>query len=61
LDVAGREELEKHHLFEILNNEKITPAFIKLSKSSYTDALLTDIKREDGEGFNHPAEQKDYI
>jgi hypothetical protein len=61
LDVAGREELEKHHLFEILNNEKITPAFIKLSKSSYTDALLTDIKGDDGEGFNNPAEQKEYI
>jgi hypothetical protein len=48
LDVAGREELEKHHLFEILNNEKITPAFIKLAKASYSDALLTDIKRENG-------------
>jgi hypothetical protein len=61
LDIAGREELEKHHLFEILNNEKITPAFIKLAKASYSDALLTDIKRENGEDFDYPGEQKEYI
>jgi hypothetical protein len=61
VDNACRDELEKHHLFEILNYEKITPAFIKLSKSSYTDALLSDIKGIDGGEFNSLSEQKEYI
>jgi hypothetical protein len=54
----GREELEKHHLFEILNNEKITPAFLKLSKSTSIEAMLTDIKSDD---FESLSKQKEYI
>jgi hypothetical protein len=56
-----RVELEKHHLFEVLNNEKITPAFVKLAKSNYVEASLNDIVDEHGLDFNSNLERKKYI
>jgi hypothetical protein len=56
-----RAELEKHHLFEILNNEKITPVFLKLAKSTNSGAQMADICRDTGEPFEHDSERKAYI
>jgi hypothetical protein len=60
IDLHMRSELEKHHLFDILNNERISPVFLKLAKSNNAGAQMTDIRRDNGEAFERENDRKNY-
>ena len=47
-----RSELCKLKNFERLNNEKITPYFLKMARSSKIDVSLDDLKNEQGTNFD---------
>jgi hypothetical protein len=47
--------------FERLNDEKITPYFMSLAKQSCTDALLSDIRNNNGGDFIDCSEREKYI
>ena len=49
IETELRTELNKIKNFERLNNEKITPYFLKIAKSSKQDACLCDIKDNNGQ------------
>jgi len=61
IDQKLRHELEKNPNFELLNNERITPYFIQLSKGSKSEAKMSDITMNDGTPFLTPASQKQFI
>jgi hypothetical protein len=56
-----RSKLEGSKNFEILNNEKITPNFINLSKGSKSEASLSDLKNENGIDFVSEEDRKEYV
>jgi hypothetical protein len=61
VDGELREELNQHRNFEKLNDEKITPYFMSLAKQSCADALLSDIRNDNGTDFISSAERENYI
>jgi len=54
-------ELERYSIFDIVANEKITPAFLKLAKTGRSDASLTEVKNDDGVEFANDADRNRYI
>ena len=54
-------ELIKIKNFERLNNEKITPYFLKIAKSSQPDESLDDLKDENGQDFKLSENRHDHI
>jgi len=60
-DQKMKNEIEKHRLFEHLNNEKITPYFVKLAKCNKKEAKLSDIVDDQNVAFSSESEQKKYI
>ena len=54
-------EVEKSPLYEFINNEKITPEFLKLAKATRAESRLADIKKADGSDFVSHAERNEYI
>ncbi len=54
-------KLEGLKNFEILNDEKITPNFIYLSKGAKSKASLMELKKEDGQNFQNENERKAYV
>ena len=56
-----KQELKHMKIFDRLNNEKITPHFMALTKNSKCEKSLTDIRKEDGTNFTTEAEQNNYI
>jgi hypothetical protein len=56
-----RSKLEGSKIFEILNNEKITPTFINLCKGSKSEASLSDLKNENGLDFRSEEDTKEYV
>jgi hypothetical protein len=60
-DRKMRSKLEGSKNFEILNNEKITPNFINLSKGSKSEASLSDLKNENGLDFGSEEDRKEYV
>ena len=54
-------ELEKSHVFDCLNNEKMTPRFLQIAKTSGSDASLADIVKDDMSGFESEKLRVDYI
>ena len=54
-------ELEKYSLFEHLNQEKVTPYFLKLAQVSQKSNKLTDVTKPDGTPFDSLNDQRDYI
>jgi len=60
-DMKMRSKLEGSKNFEILNDEKITPNFINLSKGAKSEASLMDLKKEDGQNFKDDKERKEYV
>jgi hypothetical protein len=60
-DMKMRSKLEGSKNFEILNDEKITPNFINLSKGAKSEASLMDLKKEDGQNFKNENERKAYV
>jgi hypothetical protein len=60
-DRKMRSKLEGSKNFEILNNEKITPNFINLSKGSKSEASLSDLKNENGTDFLSDEDRKEYV
>ena len=54
-------DLQRYAIFEHLNKEKITPAFLKLEKMSKSDADLSEICKEDGTQFSSTTERNEYI
>jgi hypothetical protein len=44
-----------------LNDEKITPYFMSLAKQNTTDALLSDIRNDNGNDFISCSERERYI
>jgi len=54
-------ELKKFSLFEFLNEEKITPAFLKLARTGNADKDLSLIVDGTGTPFNTPEERNAYI
>jgi exonuclease III len=61
LDEDAKRELEHFSMFEILNLEKMTPAFLNIAKQSKSSARLADIRKDNGEDFTSLAELKNYI
>ncbi len=61
VDSELREELSLHRNFEKLNDEIITPYFMSLAKQSCADALLSDIRNENGTDFISSTERENYI
>jgi hypothetical protein len=60
-DRKMRSKLEGSKNFEILNNEKITPNFINLSKGSKSEACLSDLKNSNGQDFACEDDMKNYV
>ncbi len=60
-DLEMKARLEKHSQFDILNNEKITPYFLQLAKSSFNDAQLSDIRDDNNIVFGTVEDQRSYI
>ena len=61
IETELRTELNKIKNFERLNNEKITPYFLKIAKSSKQDACLSDIKDNNGQHFGSDEERSKHI
>jgi exonuclease III len=61
LDEEARRELEHFSMFEILNMEKMTPAFLNIAKQTKSSAKLADICNDAGEKFDSDTELKNYI
>jgi spore coat protein CotF len=45
-DAEMKEEIEKFRHFDTINNEKITPEFLKLAKSANSEFTLRDIEKD---------------
>ncbi len=56
-----REEILKMKHFESLNNEKITPYFLRLAKRPQNSENLSDINNDDGTPFDSREERSSYI
>jgi hypothetical protein len=57
-----RSEISNYKIFERLNQEKITPYFMKLAKADNTSSVGTDkICNDNGDAFASPTEQENYI
>jgi hypothetical protein len=50
-DAEMSQELEKFRHYELVNNEKITPEFLKLAKISNNDHSLKEIRDDKGNPF----------
>jgi hypothetical protein len=61
LDLEMRAELEQFRHYDILNNEKITPKFLTLSKIKKKPSSLDSIRRDDGSVFATKQEQEEFI
>ena len=61
IDLEMRHELSKIQGFENLNNEKITPFFLKMARANKSEAKMSDIKSNDGTAFESPTEMKNYV
>jgi hypothetical protein len=60
-DTIMRSEVSKHSLFDILNNEKITPHFVNMSKIGKNIDSLAVIKDDNGNDFFNDACRHRYI
>jgi hypothetical protein len=60
VDARLRVEIEKNSKFEILNNQKITPHFVWLSRSTLDSASISGVRKSDGSNFQSEAEQVEY-
>ena len=56
-----KDELLHFKRFECLNNEKITPYFLKLAKNTKNESTLREVLREDGTDFTDDKERSDFI
>jgi hypothetical protein len=56
-----RDRLENSNLFEVLNNEKMTPMFLKLAKIKSNTGSLADICDDNGIPFPTPALRQKHI
>ena len=56
-----RSELCKLKNFERLNNEKITPYFLKMARSSKIDVSLDDLKNEQGTNFDSEENMHEHV
>ena len=56
-----RAKMETSKNFEILNNEKITPNFVNLSKGSKSEASLSDLRDDNDLPFESEAQMKSYV
>ena len=61
LESELRTELCKMKNFERLNNEKITPYFLKMARSSKRDECLEDLRDDGGVPFVSEAARSEYI
>jgi hypothetical protein len=56
-----RDRLTNSNLFDILNNEKMTPMFLKLAKISTNQGSLSEIKDDNGVAFSDSEKREKYI
>jgi hypothetical protein len=61
VDGELRDELSLHRNFEKLNDEKITPYFMSLARQPNSDALLSDIRNDNGADFISSNDRETYI
>ena len=61
IDQEVRIAVEKSPLFDHINNEKMSPLFLKLAKSCNSEYRLNDIVGSDGVIFNCEADRNEYI
>ena len=61
IEAELRTELLKIKNFERLNNEKITPVFLKIAKSSQSDDSLDSLLNEQSQPFNSKDDQNEHI
>ena len=60
-DCKLRSKLENTRNFELINNEKLTPNFLNLSKGSKAEASLSDLKDDLGREFESENDMKTYV
>ena len=60
-DAELRSELLKIKNFERLNNEKITPSFLKIAKSSQLEDNLDILRNEQNQTFTSKEDQNEHI
>jgi Reverse transcriptase (RNA-dependent DNA polymerase) len=56
-----RSRLQSSNLYEHLNDEKMTPHFLKLAKVCKRESSLDEIKRDDGTDFANNMDRREYI
>ena len=56
-----KRELAQMKTFDRLNNEKVTPHFMTLTKNNKNESSLLDIHKDDGSPFDSTTEQHTYI
>jgi hypothetical protein len=56
-----RDRLECSNLFDVLNNEKMTPSFLKLAKIQKNTGTLADVKNDNGDHFLSAELRKKFI
>ena len=60
-DIELKEELASEKGFERLNEEKITPYFLKLAKTPAGSESLTEIKNDDGTEFDNNEDRENHV
>jgi Reverse transcriptase (RNA-dependent DNA polymerase) len=60
-DLEAKSELENFSTFEILNSEKMSPAFSATAKGTRSAAKISDIKDDNGNAFDDENDLKNYI
>jgi exonuclease III len=61
IDNEAKNELENYSVFEVLNMEKMTPAFLNIAKQTKQAVGMCDILDDTGSAFNTDEDRKRYI
>jgi hypothetical protein len=60
-DADAKKELDNYAMFEVVNMEKMTPAFLAIAKNTRRDASLSDLRDDNDAVFRTGKERDDYI
>jgi Reverse transcriptase (RNA-dependent DNA polymerase) len=61
IEIELREELESYKVFDRLNNEKITPHFMRMAKTVDREPCLSEIKGNSNENFINDRDREEYL
>jgi exonuclease III len=60
-EIKIRDKLLHSNIYDVINNEKMTPQFLKLAKIGTNAGSLSELKDDTGTAFNSEAEARSYV